>query len=399
MRRFLVQAAIDGLISVAVVFALSLIDITQPFPFGQELRADHPAGRRQHPRLLRLGRDLRAGQPRRPTGPGGGVRAMDLLDARAVRRRDHRPDDPRHVTAVPGPDRRRGRPAATLAPPRRRALHPRLHPRRHRARAQPAARRRARRPLGLDVPGLAAHAAAQHDHREPAAPAGVRGAVPDQHRHRVRGNADRQHSALVRASHPRRDPPDGRRERAQTRRGAPPAAGADVREDRPDAGRPLGPAARRLDDRVRPAAGGRGAVPLVGRRRGDQGGARSTAGRGLRVDRGGAVRRRLDRAGPPRHARRRDARRGQDPAAHDRRQDQGRPRRHAGAGEDGRAALRASLAGSGSGRSSASSRPASSRSSTTGTRPITPDGSPTRWRSSSRSTSRSSTRTCRPAAC
>ena len=36
MRRFLVQAAIDGLIAVAVMFVLSLIDITQPFPFGQD---------------------------------------------------------------------------------------------------------------------------------------------------------------------------------------------------------------------------------------------------------------------------------------------------------------------------------------------------------------------------
>ena len=35
MRRFLVQAAIDGLIAIAVVFILSLIHITQPFPFGQ----------------------------------------------------------------------------------------------------------------------------------------------------------------------------------------------------------------------------------------------------------------------------------------------------------------------------------------------------------------------------
>ena len=36
MRRFLVQAAIDGLIAVAVMFVLSLIHITQPFPFGSE---------------------------------------------------------------------------------------------------------------------------------------------------------------------------------------------------------------------------------------------------------------------------------------------------------------------------------------------------------------------------
>ena len=35
MRRFLVQAAIDGLIAIAIVFVLSLIHITQPFPFGQ----------------------------------------------------------------------------------------------------------------------------------------------------------------------------------------------------------------------------------------------------------------------------------------------------------------------------------------------------------------------------
>ncbi len=36
MRRFLIHAVIDGLIAVAVVFVLSLIHVTQPFPFGQE---------------------------------------------------------------------------------------------------------------------------------------------------------------------------------------------------------------------------------------------------------------------------------------------------------------------------------------------------------------------------
>jgi ubiquinone biosynthesis protein len=35
VRRFLVQAVIDGLIAAAIVFLLSLIHITQPFPFGQ----------------------------------------------------------------------------------------------------------------------------------------------------------------------------------------------------------------------------------------------------------------------------------------------------------------------------------------------------------------------------
>ena len=34
MRRFLVQAVIDGLIAAAIVFLLSRIEITQPFPFG-----------------------------------------------------------------------------------------------------------------------------------------------------------------------------------------------------------------------------------------------------------------------------------------------------------------------------------------------------------------------------
>jgi len=34
VRRFLVQAVIDGLIAAAIVFVLSLIHITQPFPFG-----------------------------------------------------------------------------------------------------------------------------------------------------------------------------------------------------------------------------------------------------------------------------------------------------------------------------------------------------------------------------
>ena len=36
MRRFLVQAVIDGLIAAAIAFLLSLIHITQPFPFGQD---------------------------------------------------------------------------------------------------------------------------------------------------------------------------------------------------------------------------------------------------------------------------------------------------------------------------------------------------------------------------
>ncbi|MFL5725373.1 MAG: AarF/UbiB family protein [Chloroflexota bacterium] len=36
MRRFLVQAVIDGLIAIAIVFLLSRIEITQPFPFGQD---------------------------------------------------------------------------------------------------------------------------------------------------------------------------------------------------------------------------------------------------------------------------------------------------------------------------------------------------------------------------
>ena len=35
MRRFLVQAAIDALIAVAII-VLSRIEITQPFPFGQD---------------------------------------------------------------------------------------------------------------------------------------------------------------------------------------------------------------------------------------------------------------------------------------------------------------------------------------------------------------------------
>ena len=35
MRRFLVQVVIEALIAFAVIFVLSLIHITQPFPFGQ----------------------------------------------------------------------------------------------------------------------------------------------------------------------------------------------------------------------------------------------------------------------------------------------------------------------------------------------------------------------------
>ena len=35
MRRFLVQAVIDALIAVAIIFLLSRIEVTQPFPFGQ----------------------------------------------------------------------------------------------------------------------------------------------------------------------------------------------------------------------------------------------------------------------------------------------------------------------------------------------------------------------------
>jgi len=35
VRRFLVQAVIDALIAVAIIFLLSRIEITQPFPFGQ----------------------------------------------------------------------------------------------------------------------------------------------------------------------------------------------------------------------------------------------------------------------------------------------------------------------------------------------------------------------------
>ena len=38
MRRFLIQAVIDALIAFVVVFALSLIHVNQPFPFGQESR-------------------------------------------------------------------------------------------------------------------------------------------------------------------------------------------------------------------------------------------------------------------------------------------------------------------------------------------------------------------------
>ena len=51
MRRFLVQAVIDGLIAVAIVFVLSLIEITQPFPFGQgEAPIVQPvAGKRRWP--------------------------------------------------------------------------------------------------------------------------------------------------------------------------------------------------------------------------------------------------------------------------------------------------------------------------------------------------------------
>jgi ubiquinone biosynthesis protein len=38
VRRFLVQAVIDALIALAVVFVLSLVHVNQPFPFGQESR-------------------------------------------------------------------------------------------------------------------------------------------------------------------------------------------------------------------------------------------------------------------------------------------------------------------------------------------------------------------------
>ena len=51
MRRFLVQAVIDGLIAAAIVFVLSLIRIAQPFPFGTG-SAPISTGRQWRPELL-----------------------------------------------------------------------------------------------------------------------------------------------------------------------------------------------------------------------------------------------------------------------------------------------------------------------------------------------------------
>ena len=126
--------------------------------------------------------------------------------------------------------------------------------------------------------------------------------------------------------------------------------------------------------------------------------ARQAARGAVRVDRPRAVRRRVDRAGPSGDAARRDRGGGQGPAAADRRQDEGRPRRHPGARHGRRAAGSAWPGRSARGRWSTNSPAASSRSSTTATRRTTPSGSRMAWPGSRRSTSRSSTTSSRASA-
>src|SRR4029077_20475928 len=131
-----------------------------------------------------------------------------------------------------------GRPELALAVPDRGPLHGRVARRGRVPRDEPAACRRTDGAVHLAVPRVAADAPPERDHREPPAPAGLRGALPDRRRHRPRRHPDRRDPPLVRAAHPRRGPPDRGRIRPAAGGGAPPAAGSDLREDRPDDGQP-----------------------------------------------------------------------------------------------------------------------------------------------------------------
>ena len=184
---------------------------------------------------------------------------------------------------------------------------------------------------------------------------------------------------------------------AEQLRHALPAARADVREDRPDDGRAAPTCCRRTSIAELSKLQSEAAARSPGRRPGQIVTKASSASRprscSPRSRR--AVRGRVDRPGPPGHARRRHARRRQGPATPDRRQDEGRPRGHVRSSPriaERRIALARKVGATG--RWSTSSPPACSRSSTTATRRTTPSGSPTRWPASRRSTSRSSTTTC-----
>ena len=303
MRRFLVQADIDALIAVAIIFVLSRIEITQPFPFGQDTAPIiQPVGGGILVYLLWGAIFALVNRVVRPvlvalfgrlifSTLGLFVVVITALTILATSR------------LFAGPDRHRRRPAADVAPPRCRARHRRLLV--------------ADIVLGLSRPHVGMTAA-------PSAVWTLLESLPTPRRNAIIENLRLQqvYEALYQTSIDiafEGTPIGGVRRwfeqhilgeiRLAEDESAPQRVAALLQQ--------LGPTyvkigqmlAARSD--VLPSdwttefarlAGRRGAVSLAGRPPGDQVRARQDPGRGVRVDRGRAVRRRLDRPGPSRHA-------------------------------------------------------------------------------------------------
>ena len=173
-------------------------------PVRPELGADHRPPRRGHRRLPVLGGRAGAREPVRAAGPRRADRPAAVLDDGLLRRDHQRDRDLHHL--VHRPDQDRGRRGADPALGHRRggALHGPLDDHGGRPRAQPSGSRRGYEPRHLGVPRVAADAATQRHHREPAPPAGLQPHLLDQPRHRPRGHARRADAPLVRTARPRR---------------------------------------------------------------------------------------------------------------------------------------------------------------------------------------------------
>ena len=193
MRRFVVEAVIDALIALVVILVLSFISVPQPFPFGQGTAPIFALRGAGLSRLPRLGGGPGPRQPVRPSGDRGAHRSAAPVDDGPVHR-DRERDRDLGSTSLISPDqdrhRRRARPScgSSWPPPctrcSSRVLDAVLGLNR------PRSAEESKRSVVADA-RVAADAAPQHDHREPAPPAGLRRDLLERARHRAREDADR----------------------------------------------------------------------------------------------------------------------------------------------------------------------------------------------------------------
>ena len=268
MRRFIVEVVIDAIILGIIILFLSLISVAQPFPFGPDRPPDRRATGRRGRRVPDLGGDPGAGQPFRPTRPHRTDRTPVVLDPRSVRGRHQRVRAVADIGHLAGQDRhRRPGPAGHPVDHRRRcAVHAPVDRLRRAPGAQSAGSHGRPQPGDLGVPGATADAPSKHDHREPAALAGLQRHLHHEPRHRPRRHAGRQHPALVRPRRPRRQAGHRRPDRSGADPADAPAAGPDLREDRPDGGQPERRPVAGMDHRAVEAAERGRAVPVRRRR-------------------------------------------------------------------------------------------------------------------------------------